>query len=398
MEAKFPSLEYDSQVVFVSRNLPPLLGGMENLGANLCRVLAKEFRTSIIGPNGCQKYFGGAVVGECGFANLSTFLPCSMVKTLFEVPRKRSAIVFGGSGLMAPTVLLASRYAAGASICYLHGLDIVTPNSIYQSVFLPCIRRLDLLLVNSENTARLAHTNGVADGKVRVLHPCIENRKPNSGIDINSLQEKYSLKNRTILLSVGRLTARKGLQEFILNSLPLVKKSIDNVLLAVVGGEANQAVNRSSGQTELLRSAAEQSGMSDAVRFYGSVDDDTLEEFYRVADLFVFPGISKSGDVEGFGIVAVEAAARGLPSVAFEVGGIPDAVHNGVSGYLIPPGNYERFASAIVRHMLEGRSNSMKSGCMEFAQKFSPDIFATKLIEYCNEVRESRALGNTIGE
>ena len=383
-------LKKGGPLVFVTRNLPPLVGGMENLGANICRILEQEFELSIIGPNGCRRHFNKSTVKECGFSSIYKFLFCSMAKVVFTAVRKQPAIVFGGSGLMAPSVAFASRISSAASICYLHGLDIIVPNPIYQSLFVPRFRQLDLLLVNSQNTARLAQEKGVVEDKIRVLHPCVEKEVQIPSTDVYTLREKYDLNDRTILLSVGRLAARKGLCEFVRDGLPLVKNSIDNVLLAVVGGEASQAVEPSTGQVEMLREAANELGLSDAIRIFNSVDDDTLEDLYQIADLFVFPGISRGGDVEGFGIVAVEAAAHGLPTVAFSVGGIPDAVQDSVSGYLIPPGDYERFANTIVQHILEQRNRSMESDCRNFARKFSPARFATQLIDYCREATEIR--------
>ena len=79
----------------------------------------------------------------------------------------------------------------------------------------------------------------------------------------------------------------------------------------------------------------------------GRASEHKLHAALVESDLFIFPLKRVEGDVEGFGMVAVEAAAFGLPSVAFSEGGVTDAIHHGKSGFLVTPGDYEGFSKTV---------------------------------------------------
>ena len=98
-------------------------------------------------------------------------------------------------------------------------------------------------------------------------------------------------------------------------------------------------------------------------------DDASLSAAYRAANVHVFPVREISGDVEGFGMVAVEAAAHGLPTVAYAVGGVPDAVSDGVSGALVEPGDSAAFADAASRWL--HADNDARAACRVFAERFA---------------------------
>jgi phosphatidylinositol alpha-1,6-mannosyltransferase len=98
-----------------------------------------------------------------------------------------------------------------------------------------------------------------------------------------------------------------------------------------------------------VREAARQVGLSEQVVFAGRLDDDEMAGAFQLADVFVLPVVPRPGDMEGFGIVLLEAAASGTPSVATRIGGIPDAVADGETGVLVPSLDYGAMADALIR-------------------------------------------------
>ena len=97
-----------------------------------------------------------------------------------------------------------------------------------------------------------------------------------------------------------------------------------------------------------IRQAIERNELSEQVYCLGAVSDAELVRIYALCDVLVLPVLDLESDVEGFGIVALEAAAAGKPVIATRCGGIPDAVEDGESGILVEPGNYACLSEAIV--------------------------------------------------
>jgi glycosyltransferase involved in cell wall biosynthesis len=140
---------------------------------------------------------------------------------------------------------------------------------------------------------------------------------------------------------VGRLHPRKG-QLFIieaLQALPAAQRA--RVEYWLVGG------NSKENYEPRLREAAGRSDL--VVRFLGNVPDDELTRIYDRADIFAMTSIHHRHSVEGFGLVYLEAAAHGLPVVAHAVGGVPEAVVDGVTGLLVPPADQPALTAAFAR-------------------------------------------------
>jgi glycosyltransferase involved in cell wall biosynthesis len=146
---------------------------------------------------------------------------------------------------------------------------------------------------------------------------------------------------RIVILTVGRLHPRKG-QLFIIEAMqdlpPAQRESIEYWL---VGGDSKENYE------ERLKEAADRSGLT--VRFLGRVPDDELARIYSQADIFAMTSIDHRHSVEGFGLVYLEAAAHGLPVVAHAVGGVPEAVVDGVTGLLVPPADRQALCAAFSR-------------------------------------------------
>ncbi|MDA3876482.1 MAG: glycosyltransferase, partial [Halothiobacillus sp.] len=144
----------------------------------------------------------------------------------------------------------------------------------------------------------------------------------------------------------------------------------------VLGDEPRWALRQENSQCAQIQKALTDQGAINSVQFLGSTSDEELSAAYFAADVLIFPVQHKTGDSEGFGMVAIEAAAHGLPTVAFDAGGVGDAVSDGASGRLIPAGNNAAFTAAVLE-LLDNPLPSEKSQI--FAAQFAWVQFNQKL-------------------
>lgn len=366
------------KALLVTRNLPPLLGGMERLNLHMARELAVAYKLTVIGPAGCGKFLpAGVEVIEIPARPLGRFILRSLMAA-WRASADKPNFAIAGSGLTAPMAKLAALRSGGKAIAYVHGLDLLTRHPLYRLLWMPFLRKLDHAWANSASTADIAARIGVAHRRISVVHPGVS--LPGKNDDrIMCFREELGLKNKAVLLSVGRLTVRKGLGPFIRNALPEIRRRIPNVILLVVGEEAVDAIDsRGAGMRNEIIRAAIDSGMEDIVRLLPHCSDAGLDVAYDAADVYVFPVVPVKADVEGFGMVAIESAAHGLPTVAFAIGGIPDAVSHGVSGRLVASGDYHAFADEVCG-LLDGTGDGLQSGARKFAKNFEWSRFGEKI-------------------
>jgi phosphatidylinositol alpha-1,6-mannosyltransferase len=370
------------RVLLVTRNLPPLRGGMERLNRHMAMELAQEFRVHVVGPRGSGGFLPAPIsVDEVPAAPLWKFFRGALWRSVRAASRDgHPDIVLGGSGLVAPFAWLAGRIAGARVVLYVHGLDLIVPNLVYRLFWRPFIRRADACFANSANTKALASSIGVQANRVAVLHPGVDLPELDSRSATSDFRDRFGLGNAPVLLAVGRLIPRKGLLEFVDASLPTIVAEIPDARLVVLGDETPDLLhNNDVGLAGRIRRRAAELGIADRLHFLGPQDDATLADAWRAADAHVFPVREVAGDVEGFGMVAVEAAAHGLPTVAFAAGGIPDAVSDGVSGYLVPPGDHAQFAARCIELLRARTSTPLRAQARGFAEGFAWKIFGAQL-------------------
>nr|MBP7060904.1 glycosyltransferase family 4 protein [Candidatus Moranbacteria bacterium] len=248
-------------------------------------------------------------------------------------------VVLLGDGVLACVGFVIKKFAPHKKVVsVIHGLDLTYNHAIYQALwvrhFLPA---LDGLIAVSEETKNLALHKGITNSSIHVL--------PN-GIDVTSLQssatrldlEKTIGKNITgqhILLTAGRLVKRKGAAWFIKNVLPTIP---ENTLYILSGSGPEEAE---------IRQAITDTHLQDRVVLLGRVSDKTRNILLNTVDLFVQPNIAVPGDMEGFGIAVIEAAACGRPVVAANLEGLKDAIIEGENGRLVEPENAAAMSAAI---------------------------------------------------
>ncbi len=192
-------------------------------------------------------------------------------------------------------------------------------------------------------------------------------------------RERHGFGQRPLLLSVGRLTQRKGLAEFVAKALPVVVSHHQDALLLIIGDEASDALHtRTGSERERILAAARDAGVERNLHFLGRCDEATLGAAYQAADLHIFPVLELPGDVEGFGMVALESAAHGLPTIAFAVGGVSDAVQDGQTGTLVEPDDYGSLGEAVIRQLAQTHG-STTAVCRDFAAGKAWPVFGERL-------------------
>jgi len=178
--------------------------------------------------------------------------------------------------------------------------------------------------------------------RLRVIHPGTDPTHFRPGADAVDLRERLGLPDGGTrwLVTVARLQQHKGM-DTVIAALPAILARAPDVRYAVAGTGPDR---------ERLEKLANKLGLGDRVRFLGGVSDRELPALYNLASVYV--GASRRAErlgVEGFGIALVEASACGRPVVAGNSGGIPDAVRDGETGFLVPPEEPAAFADAICR-------------------------------------------------
>lgn len=368
------------KILIVTRNLPPLVGGMERLNWHMADELSRYAKVHLIGPSDAER-FRPEIVKFSGvpLKPLWRFLIRAGWETICKARRWKPDVILAGSGLTAPLALLAARLCGAKAAAYVHGLDISVNHPVYRTLWLPAIRRLDHVIANSSPTAELARQAGVAEEKIGIVHPGVKlPERPQPEEAIERFLEENQLKNKKILLSVGRLTSRKGLLEFVQRALPAIVAQEPNAILVVVGDAPTDSLHAKVQTPQSIQAVADAAGIGNHLRFLGVITDtERLATAYQAACVHVFPVRHIPDDPEGFGMVAIEAAAHGLPTVAFATGGIVDAVAEGISGHLIPSGDYSAF-SERVSYSLRSKE-TLKKTLKIFSQGFTWENFGKKL-------------------
>ncbi|MBT2118818.1 glycosyltransferase family 4 protein [Dyella sp. LX-66] len=361
--------------LLVTRNLPPLVGGMERLNWHMAEELARYGEVRVIGPAGSAAQApAGVEIVEVPLRPLWKFLASACFAACRLARRWRPDVVIAGSGLTALPVWLAARSAGARAATYVHGLDMAVSHPVYRGLWFPALRRMERIIANSEATRALAISAGVAASRIRIVHPGVQMPALPDTDATKRFRAEHDLGDRPLLLSVGRLSTRKGMREFVQHALPRIVQSVPEATLLVIGDAPNDALHARAQTIDSIKAEAARAGVAERLRFLGQITDyRQLGVIYGAADVHVFPVRELPGDPEGFGMVAVEAAAHGLPTVAFATGGVIDAVAEGRSGHLVEAGDYGALADAVVAALKSHAEFAQP--CRDFAQGFAWDAF-----------------------
>jgi phosphatidyl-myo-inositol dimannoside synthase len=261
-------------------------------------------------------------------------------------------------GAAAPLALLAQRARqAGASrvLASTHGHEVgwsMLP--VARSVLRRIGEDTDVVTFVSRYTrSRFAPAFGPA-ASLEYLPPGVDtDRFRPDPAGRAELRERYALGERPTVVCLSRLVPRKG-QDVLIKALPSIRRRVEDAALVIVGGGP---------YLETLRGLAHDCGVADHVTFTGAVPGGELPAHHAMADVFAMPCRTRGGgmDVEGLGIVFLEASATGVPVIAGDSGGAPEAVQHNKTGLVIDARSVGEVAGAVAE-LLTDRERAAAMG------------------------------------
>jgi phosphatidylinositol alpha-1,6-mannosyltransferase len=268
---------------------------------------------------------------------------------------------------------LSFRSGGPRYVCWAHGEDVTIADSSRELRFLA--RRVycaaDFVIANSQHTASLLRGLGVPKSAMRVIRPGVDIERFRPGIDAEALRSVLAPSGELILLSVGRLQRRKG-HDLVIDALARTRRRMPAWRYVIVGeGDERQA----------LESRVADAGLQNEVIFVGGIDEKDLPAYFAACDIFLMPNRVDGHDVEGFGIVFLEAAASAKAVIGGRSGGVPEAVQHGVTGLLVSGDDASELAQAITELATnpELRRRMGDAGRARVVREFTWDRSASEL-------------------
>lgn len=351
------------KVLFITRKYPPSVGGMQKISYGVISNFPELKNAEVISWGGSQK-------------GLILFIPWAFLKSFYLLSFKKIDVIhLGDSALSFIGYIFKKIFQIPVTITA-HGLDLTYKNRIYQAMIKRTLKEFDKVICVSAASKKKAIEKGVEESKCIIIHNgidtsewCLTKNKKDLRMDLEKNINLNNLRDKFLLLSAGRLVKRKGLYWFIKNVFQELDK--DCVLLVVGRGEEEQRI----------RELTNRLGFKNRIFMLGKVSDEILKLLYNSCDVFIMPNIPIEGDMEGFGIVAIEAASCGLPVIASNLEGIKDAIKDGKNGFLVEPYNVEGYMNKINKIMNWEKVSEFKKNQIKYTRE-NYDLKNISLIYY----------------
>lgn len=367
------------KILYISHLHPPegkpleSIGGMQNVSMQLVRVLGNrddvELKTIIQ-----QAPWEGIGIST------TIFLVNLLGRITEEVRSFKPDVILFSSMVTAGVAPFLPKSVDVPMVTINHGQDVTLPLWIYQK-YLPFVfEKLSGVISVSAATREASIERGMNPDIGVVLPNGLDTEKlsklPDHDVARRAIEEhfKIDLKGKYLLLTVGRQVKRKGHTWFINHAMPLLK---NDVIYLIVGDGP---------EYEYIKRAKQNSPLNEKIILAGRQPGKVLDYAYAASDLFIMPNIPVPGDMEGFGIVLLEANSAGLPAVASNLEGIKDVIEQGVNGYRVEHSRPELFSQTIDK-VLESEILTLSESARNYAvETFSWEKVVNSYINFLSEV------------
>ncbi len=309
--------------LIITRTFPPEVGGMQNLMYGLAKslsenVMIKVFADQYPNQDNFDKELSFSIERVSGPKIFKKYRKANLVNTYLENNKKVKAIISDH------WKSLENINTDIKKICLIHSKEINhKKNSFINKRLIKILNNCNIVVANSNYTKHLAINVGVDENKIKVINPGVF---PIDKIDEKIYKNiKKKLEGRTPkLITVARFDKRKN-HEKIIMALRNLKEIYPNIIYICIG-QGEDIDNLKKLITELK--------LQNQIIFPKNLTIEEKNSYLKCSDVFVMPSITYKNSVEGFGIVYLEAAQFGVPSIGGKDGGASDAINHGETGYI----------------------------------------------------------------
>jgi len=373
------------RILYVSHSHPPdgaildNVGGMQRVSQQLIRKLEQKESVTLFKET-IHAAGNGKIAAKTGWF---------LFKELMELPNRVrdnnvDVVLFSSMVTASLAYLLRSRISVPL-VTITHGRDVTLPVSAYQWFIPRVFKRLDGVISVSEATLEECVRRGLPPGKGVALPNGFDLNRldhfPDKQESRNRLQENFHipLDKKFMLLTVGRNVKRKGHEWFIREVMSMLG---DGVVYVTVGDGPEH---------DSIREASDNMPYGDRIFLLGRQPDEVLKQVYAAADVFVMPNVPVEGDMEGFGIVLLEANMARTPAVAADLEGIKDVIAQGENGYRVPTLDAAQFAETVRVMMNNKKLTDFSDQARSYVQeKFDWNHVAEQYLNYLQTVINRR--------
>ena len=315
-------------IIILTQCFPPRIGGIENLVENLSLELSKTHEIVVLADEHDKindnfndtKYNHSLIIKRIsGIKFLRKRKKLAELKKLLS--SKKITQVIGDSWKSFELTIDAINSLSIPSLCLAHGNELIIKNSSKKFRVISTLNKVMHVVCNSNYTLNLAKDIGITNQNLICIHP-----GANNTIDLNE-QIIPNIDGQPVVTTLARLEKRKG-HEYILSAIAKLKTEYPKILYIIAGSGA---------ELENLKKITRELDIKKNVIFLGDINDNQKKYLFKNTNLMVMPTLdeSKKSSIEGFGIAYLEAAYYGIPSIASNVGGTPEAVIHNETGIII---------------------------------------------------------------
>ncbi len=335
------------RVLLVTNDFPPRVGGIQNYLWNIYRGLGVDVRVLAPSFRGHESFDRDSGMEVVRWPRAIAWPTKALDQKIKELSRDADVVAFGA---VLPMNLLATRIDKPV-VVHTHGFEVAWARvPLMRQALRRIARAASVITVVSDFTARVIERSVGQPEKIHLLRTGVDLERFSPDAGGASIRGRYDLGERPVVACISRLVARKG-QDQIIKAMPVVRAHVPNATALIVGGGPMR--HRLEGMARAL-------GLQDGVVFTGEVPENELAAHYAAGDVFAMPCRSRYAglEVEGLGLVYLEAQACARPAITGDSGGAPEAVLPEETGLVVrgsEPGPLARALVGLLGHLDHAR-------------------------------------------